>query len=151
MMEKWWTDVSSVTVSVLSTLINSVCSRHINNTKNLSEIFCVWWCAAGPDIWLSHLFWLLYLIHSVKCISLIVNNVAIRKCIILCLFVKSVVDFPQTLMEFKFPPLLPRRGRQTPRAQPSLVTSTGRESVRLRSTWTHLLLTLACSYLSQCS
>ena len=42
-----------------------------------------------------------------------------------------IVDFRQTLMEFQFPPLLPRRGRQTQQAQPSLVTSTGRESVRL--------------------
>ena len=44
-----------------------------------------------------------------------------------------IVDFPQTLMEFQFPPLLPRRESQTPQAQPSLVTSTGRESVRLHS------------------
>ena len=40
-----------------------------------------------------------------------------------------VVYFPQTLMEFQFPPLLPRQRRQTPQAQPSRVTSTGRERV----------------------
>ena len=35
-----------------------------------------------------------------------------------------VVDFPQTLLEFQFPPFLPRR-RQMPQAQPSLIMSTG--------------------------
>ena len=36
-------------------------------------------------------------------------------------------------MEFQFPPFLRRERRQTLQAQPSLVTSTGRESVRLHS------------------
>ena len=38
-------------------------------------------------------------------------------------------------MEFQFPPSLPRRGRQTPQAQPSLVTSSGREIIRLHSSF----------------
>ena len=63
------------------------CSCHINNTKNYPELFCLWWDgAAGQGIWFSNLFWLLYFIHSVKCISFIVNNVSIRKCIILCVY-----------------------------------------------------------------
>ena len=44
-----------------------------------------------------------------------------------------MVDCNQTLMEFQFPPLLRRQGRQTPKPQPGHVTSMGRESVRLHS------------------